>query len=85
MGHIRMTVMITPIINANVNDKEAINKVQELKNYITKNFYTCNNETLKSLGLMYVSDERFKNNIDKYKSGTAEFVYNAIIEYVKSK
>ena len=34
-----------------------------------------------SLGSMYVMDERFKNNIDKYGSGTAEFVNEAIKVY----
>ena len=33
---------------------------------------------LAGLGKMYVADERFKNNIDKYGEGTAEFVAEAI-------
>jgi hypothetical protein len=30
---------------------------------------------------MYVADERFKNNIDKYGEGTADFVSKAIEIY----
>ena len=30
---------------------------------------------------MYVGDERFKNNIDKYANGTAEFICKAIEAY----
>ena len=30
------------------------------------------------LGQMYVADERFKNNIDRYAEGTAEFISEAI-------
>ena len=31
---------------------------------------------------MYVADERFKKNIDKYGEGTAEFASEAIAKYV---
>ena len=33
---------------------------------------------LAGLGKMYVADERFKKNIDKYGEGTPEFVAGAI-------
>ena len=52
--------------------------VKELQTYITENFYTCTNEILAGLGQMYVADERFKENIDKYGEGTAEFIAQAI-------
>ncbi len=57
--------------------------VKKLQNYITDNFYTCTPEILAGLGQMYVADERFKNNIDKNGSGTAEFVSDAIRIYCK--
>ena len=34
---------------------------------------------------MYVSDERFKKNIDKYGEGTAEFAAETIEKYMKQK
>ena len=52
--------------------------VGKLRDYITQNYYTCTDEILLSLGRMYVCDERFKKNIDKYDDGTAEFVSEAI-------
>ena len=55
--------------------------VNELKTYITENYYTCTNEILAGLGKMYIADERFKNNIDKHAVGTAEFVSKAIEIY----
>ena len=55
--------------------------VKELQDYITENYYTCTNEILAGLGLMYVADERFKNNIDKNGDGTAEYVSEAIKFY----
>ena len=60
---------------------EAQALVKELQDYITQNFYTCTNEILAGLGLMYVADERFKNNIDKHAVGTAEFISDAIKVY----
>lgn len=52
--------------------------VAKLQAHITANYYTCMNEILAGLGKMYVADERFKNNIDKYGDGTADFVSEAI-------
>ena len=57
--------------------------VKELQAYITENYYTCTNEILAGLGLMYVADERFKANIDKNGEGTAEFVRDAIEKYCR--
>ena len=36
---------------------------------------------LAGLGKMYITDERFKKNIDKYGEETAEFVAEAIALY----
>ena len=52
--------------------------VTKLQNHITDNYYTCTDEILAGLGKMYVADERFKKNIDKYGDGTAEFAAEAI-------
>ena len=61
----------------------AQNLVKKLQSYITENFYTCTNEILAGLGSMYVADERFKNNIDKHSSGTAEFISKALEYYCR--
>ena len=55
--------------------------VKRLKEYISENFYSCTDKILLYLGQMYVSDERFKSNIDKHGSGTAEFVFDAISSF----
>lgn len=61
------------------------NEVQELveewRNYISKNLYNCSKQIFKSLGEMYVCNERFKNNIDKIKYGLAQFLSDAIKIY----
>ena len=61
---------------ADSNEAQAL--VAKLQTHITANYYTCTDEILAGLGKMYVADERFKKNIDKYGEGTAEFVSVAI-------
>ena len=60
---------------------EAQALVEKLQGYITEHYYTCTVEILAGLGQMYVADERFKENIDKYADGTAKFVSKAINYY----
>ena len=59
--------------------------VAKLQAHITANYYTCTDEILEGLGKMYVCDERFKKNIDKYGKGTAEFASEGIRIYVEKK
>ena len=59
--------------------------VAKLQAHITAHYYTCTDEILAGLGKMYVADERFKKNIDKYGEGTAEFAAEGIRIYVKKK
>ena len=59
---------------------EAQALVVKLQNHITAYYYTCTDEILAGLGKLYVADERFKKNIDKYGDGTAEFASAAISE-----
>ena len=70
---------------ASANSAEAQALVAKLQAHITANYYTCTDEILAGLGKMYVADERFKKNIDKYGEGTAEFVAEGIRIYVEKK
>ena len=63
-------------ISADSAEAQAL--VAKLQTHITANYYTCTNEILAGLGKMYVTDERFNKNIDKYGEGTAEFASEAI-------
>ena len=67
------------------NSAEAQALVAKLQAYITANYYTCTDEILAGLGKMYIADERFKKNIDKYGEGTAEFAAEGIRIYVENK
>ncbi len=69
---------------ANPTDKEALDLARKLQDFITETQYTCTKEIFASLGEMYVADERFKKNIDKYGQGTAELMSEAIRAYCES-
>ena len=70
---------------ASVDSAEAQALVAKLQEHITANYYTCTDEILAGLGKMYVADERFKKNIDKYSDGTAEFASKAIEVFCQEK
>ena len=70
---------------ASADSAEAQALVAKLQAHITANYYTCTDEILAGLGKMYVADERFKKNIDKYGEGTAEFAEEGIRIYVENK
>ena len=69
---------------ASADSSEAQAIVAKLQAHITANYYTCTDEILAELGKMYVADERFKKNIDKYGEGTAEYAAEAIEAYCKT-
>ena len=69
----------------NADSAEAQTLVAKLQTHITESYYTCTDEILAGLGKMYVCDERFKKNIDKYGEGTAEFVAEAIAFFCNQK
>ena len=70
---------------AAADSAEAQMLVTKLQAHITANYYTCADEILAGLGKMYVADERFKKNIDKYGEGTAEFAAEAIAVYCRKE
>ena len=70
---------------ASADSAEAQALVAKLQAHITANYYTCTDEILAGLGKMYVADERFKKNIDKYGEGTADFAAEGIRIYVENK
>ena len=68
---------------AEADSDEAQALVAKLQAHITENYYTCTDEILAGLGKMYVADERFRKNIDKYGGETAEFASSAIEVYCR--
>ena len=68
---------------ASADSAEAQVLVAKLQAHITVNYYTCTDEILAGFGKMYIADERFKESIDKYGEGTAEFAADASAAYTK--
>lgn len=62
-------------------DPMAQEAVAEWRQCITESFYNCTPEIFRGLGDLYVQDERFTANIDKFKSGLASFMREAMHIY----
>jgi len=71
------------MIGGNPESREAQELVAKWQGHISKYYYDCTREILAGLGQMYIADERFSKNMDKYAEGTAEFISKAIAAYCK--
>ena len=56
-------------------------QVKIWQQFITDTMYPCTDDILAGLGKMYVCDERFTANLDKYGTGTAKLMSEAIAIY----
>lgn len=64
---------------------ESQKAIKEWYDFLNKNFnHHYSLESFKQLGQMYVDDERFTENIDKFGKGLAEFMCDAMAIYVDS-
>ncbi len=72
---------LADLMNRDISDSEVQGLVEEWRNHISKNFYNCTVDIFRGLALMYVADERFTKNIDKYKKGLAQFLSDAMNYY----
>ena len=62
-------------------DPLAQEAADEWRAHITKHYYDCTLEIFRGLGEMYVADERFTANIDRFQSGLAAFMKEAMQRY----
>ena len=81
MDHIMEEFALCMRNGASPDSAEAQHMVKALQHHITENYYHCSNEILAGLGQMYVTDQRFKDNIDKHADGTAAFICEAVEIY----
>ena len=65
--------------------KENVEIAEKLHKHLCKYSFDCSIEVFESIGRGYVQNVEFKNNLDKFGEGTAQYVSDAIEEYVKSK
>jgi DNA-binding transcriptional MerR regulator len=57
--------------------------VRDWQAWIRVNHYPCTREILKGLGEMYTADSRFRENLERFGSGTAAFMAAAIAAYTR--
>lgn len=57
--------------------------IQSWYDFLNKHIHTYSLEAFKGLGQLYVEDERFTKNIDKYGNGLAQFMRDAMSLYVE--
>ena len=69
------------LMDKDPSDEKVQELIQKWRNHITTNFYNCTIEIFRGLALMYVGDERFTKNIDKYGEGLAKFMSDAMNIY----
>lgn len=58
--------------------------VKRWQEHISNSYYTCSDEILLNLSVMYTEDIRFMKNIDKNGEGTAKFIRDAIEFYINN-
>ena len=71
--------------NINIEEKEVQSKVEELYNYMNEYAFDCSVEVFSYIGKGYSQNPEFKNNIDKFGQGVAEYTSKAIEVYCNSR
>lgn len=74
-------IKIASLMDKGPENNQIQEEIERFRNYINTNFYKCTIEIFRGLGDLYVSDQRFTENIDKYKSGLAKFLREAMNIY----
>ena len=72
---------LAKLMDKDPSDEQVQDLVEQWRNHISTNFYNCTIEIFRGLALMYVVDERFTKNIDKYGEGLAQFMSDAMNIY----
>ncbi len=72
---------LAELMDRDVSDEEVQSLVHQWRLLISKNFYQCSIEIFKRLADMYIYDERFTKNIDKYGEGFTNFLSEAMNYY----
>lgn len=65
--------------------KENTVLAQALHEHLCKYSFDCSEEVFSAIGRGYVQNPEFKNNLDKFGEGIAQYVCDAIQRYVSEK
>ncbi len=72
---------LVKLMGSDVSDAAVQVLVAARRQMITDHYYDCTMEIFAGLGQMYVADERFTKNLDKYAAGFAKYLSDAIAYY----
>ena len=72
------------LVGAAPDDPAVQALVARWQDHISQHHYPCSKEVLGSLGEMYVADERFTANLDRFGPGTAQLMSDAIRTYCQA-
>lgn len=67
-----------------IEDPSTQKLIKEIYDSINKYSFDCSLEVFESIGKGYVADQRFKDNIDKFAIGLAQYTRDAIFYFVKN-
>ena len=81
----RIFAQFAAIRDKSPSDPDALALVRAWQEHITRWHYQCTDQILACLGGMYVSDERFARQLDRYGEGCAQFMSEAIAAYVRGR
>lgn len=81
----RLFAQFTSCMDKGAESSEALRAAKDWQRHITKYYYDCTDEILNALADMYTADERFSKNLDGKQKGLAEFMHDAIKNYLKTK
>ena len=70
----------TNVLILNYNN---VNLAKKLHKHICEYSFDCKIDVFSSIGYGYVKNPEFKNNFDKFGYGTAQYICDAIQQYVK--
>lgn len=68
-----------------IEEKKVQSKVEDLYNYMNKYAFDCSIEVFSYIGKGYSQNLEFKNNIDKFGKGVAEYISKAIEKYCNDR
>lgn len=71
--------------NIDIEEKEVQSKIEDLYNYMNEYAFDCSVEVFSYIGKGYYQNPEFKNNIDKFGEGVAEYTSKAIEVYCNSR
>ena len=68
-----------------IEEKEVQSKIEDLYNYMNEYAFDCSVEVFSYIGKGYSQNPEFKNNIDKFGEGVAEYTSKAIEKYCNDR